>query len=804
MSTWNNFYAPNITIDTASGNIPSGSGNTNSILYANNPSPGEYVIYKNSNTPLNIIPQTQYELTFHYSDYDSEDTVLKITIYGDFDPVLGVAPGVEFNCSLPTLTYGTGTTLFTSTQTSGAGDAAPPGTSDISLANSMVIEYDPGLTGNQSGEWGIDSFELKEVGGGSTTYSTQWITNNTSHIVGSTVNHGPWAPNTGSWSFNGAGLQLGWPSTSDYLEQDLYIGSNVGTLPGDHDLVELRFDLFDMTLGIGGSHGQGRELTVSFYNSNGKGFKTLPHEISKPAGFNGQIVITKYMWSGSTSNPLLENRIRFELGGRSLLWDGTTPGNAPNGTVGNFKIDNVHLRTMSSNTSSWALLGNNNGGIIDSLPAVQGDIAGNSGAPQITLEQGYHRVSANIATVHTEGKLNVSIGSNASLIDNSAPNVTVDAFTHYIWDPGTYSTDIYVPNDGDYQFTIGNIWGANLGVFEIDSVSLKRIIPFGGTVIPWEIDTVGLGNGQVFYNEYRWSKRKLISFRDAVPGVFIKQPLPLNPDITLENAEFHFNPGDKYRTTFKMSQVELNGLYPKLTMMVYNEFDQGFEQVITLEEGNKNYEFINEIGESTISGRSYLTNNISFYIGEWNGAAWIGDNVAFANIDDISIEKIGGGKTISFSEDVKGWSSFKSFIPEFGISVVNQYYTMKYGKLYKHHIPGTDRNTFYNEFEESSVTPILNMQPDIIKNFNTLFYEGSQSKVDLWDNINSDGEYYNIHSNEGWYIEDIHTDKQSGSLNEFIEKEGKWFNYIKGRSNQIDTAAFNFQGLGIVSTITQN
>ena len=74
--------------------------------------------------------------------------------------------------------------------------------------------------------------------------------------------------------------------------------------------------------------------------------------------------------------------------------------------------------------------------------------------------------------------------------------------------------------------------------------------------------------------------------------MFIKQPLPLNPDITLENAEFHFNPGDKYRTTFKMSQVELNGLYPKLTMMVYNEFDQGFEQVITLEEGNKNYEFI--------------------------------------------------------------------------------------------------------------------------------------------------------------------------------------------------------------------
>ena len=48
---------------------------------------------------------------------------------------------------------------------------------------------------------------------------------------------------------------------------------------------------------------------------------------------------------------------------------------------------------------------------------------------------------------------------------------------------------------------------------------------------------------------------------------------------------------------------------------------------------------------------------------------------------------------------------------------------------------------------------------------------------------------------------DIHTNKQEGTLNEFIEKEGKWFNYIKGKPGEIDTAAFNFQGLGIVETI---
>ena len=326
------------------------------------------------------------------------------------------------------------------------------------------------------------------------------------------------------------------------------------------------------------------------------------------------------------------------------------------------------------------------------------------------------------------------------------------------------------------------------------------------------------------------------------------------------------------------------------------------------------------------------------------------------------------GKTISFSEKSKGWTSLKSFIPEVAISSVNQYYTMNFGQLWKHHqefeLDGTtvvDRNTFYGVFEDSSVTPVLNTQPEVVKNFNTLNYEGSQSRVDqfltyevtsdqpfpiganlafpldlfgnpapnvqlslllqapnsnvsftsttnnvsiidfhgesgqsdiaqitvpdlditktyrLSFNFNvtgqsgqshvyfggtsfapvtstsltggvfsedfiptnttelisilhphlfngftmdvnveltnvlfqeldfttdeNDGEYYNLQAKKGWHVEDIHTDKQEGTLNEFVEKEGKWFNYIKGKTLQVDTAAFNFQGLGIVETI---
>ena len=40
---------------------------------------------------------------------------------------------------------------------------------------------------------------------------------------------------------------------------------------------------------------------------------------------------------------------------------------------------------------------------------------------------------------------------------------------------------------------------------------------------------------------------------------------------------------------------------------------------------------------------------------------------------------------------------------------------------------------------------------------------------------------------------------QTGTVNEFIEKEGKWFNYITGQQQTLDTNAFNFQGIGVAT-----
>ena len=165
-------------------------------------------------------------------------------------------------------------------------------------------------------------------------------------------------------------------------------------------------------------------------------------------------------------------------------------------------------------------------------------------------------------------------------------------------------------------------------------------------------------------------------------------------------------------------------------------------------------------------------------------------------------------ETVTFSEDVRGWVSFKSFIPENALSMANNYYTFKNSMLYKHHDENVNRNTFYGVHEDSSITPVLNIQPNVVKNFNTLNYEGTQSRVDefttvIQDGVSyEDGNYYNLNSRLGWFVDSITTDLQTGTLNEFIEKENKLFNYIKGNQSVIDPASFNFQGIGVCTNVS--
>ena len=142
---------------------------------------------------------------------------------------------------------------------------------------------------------------------------------------------------------------------------------------------------------------------------------------------------------------------------------------------------------------------------------------------------------------------------------------------------------------------------------------------------------------------------------------------------------------------------------------------------------------------------------------------------------NISTHESNANSTVSFSESINGWVSKKSFIPEAGFSLENKYFTFKNGHIFEHHV-GT-RNTFYGSATTPFVEFLLNTSPANMKNFRTLNYEGDS----------------------GWTCSSIVTDQQDGVVSSFIEKENKYFNYIKGvteTQSTIDTKAYNVQGVG--------
>ena len=208
------------------------------------------------------------------------------------------------------------------------------------------------------------------------------------------------------------------------------------------------------------------------------------------------------------------------------------------------------------------------------------------------------------------------------------------------------------------------------------------------------------------------------------------------------------------------------------------------------------------------------------------------------------IDDNGPDYTVSFNEGGKGWVSFKSFIPESGTSVSGKYLTSKNGLIYQHYwkefedngffenenyIDGDcepfentpfeyrrciQRNNFYGIQYESKISVLFNDMPSVVKSFQTMNYEGSQSRIKKYTESNvaddfgnildslTDGEYYNLFKKNGWYLESFNTDLQTGNIPEFKSKENKWFNKLYGETtdfNNLDTKEFSVQGIGIIS-----
>lgn len=145
-------------------------------------------------------------------------------------------------------------------------------------------------------------------------------------------------------------------------------------------------------------------------------------------------------------------------------------------------------------------------------------------------------------------------------------------------------------------------------------------------------------------------------------------------------------------------------------------------------------------------------------------------------------------QTVGFDEQVNGWTSRYSFLPESGISMNAKYYTFKNGNMWRHNVAARGKNNFYGATYPSKVKFIFNNDPSIVKKFKTLAYEGDS----------------------GWIANYVNTNLQKGTVAEFIDKEGKYFNYIKGEKLYLDVPGFtdnwdskNFssQGIGNLAAI---
>ena len=176
--------------------------------------------------------------------------------------------------------------------------------------------------------------------------------------------------------------------------------------------------------------------------------------------------------------------------------------------------------------------------------------------------------------------------------------------------------------------------------------------------------------------------------------------------------------------------------------------------------------------------------------------------------------------TVSFNEASKGWSSFKSFVQDAGLSVSGTYFTSKNFKSWKHYSTISARNSFYGvSSAESSVTMLINDSPGSVKNFKTLNYEGSQgyqisiNNYSLGGQTYNDGDFSAVTSTadtdpkiDGWQVHSIKTDiNNSVHVPSFSKKEGKWHGSILGStmvpSTTQDPGDFSTQGLGVPTSV---
>lgn len=133
--------------------------------------------------------------------------------------------------------------------------------------------------------------------------------------------------------------------------------------------------------------------------------------------------------------------------------------------------------------------------------------------------------------------------------------------------------------------------------------------------------------------------------------------------------------------------------------------------------------------------------------------------------------------TLSYSEDVKGWPSFYSFLPDYMMGMNGFFYTWSGGNLYRHNTNPL-RNNYYGVQYNSTIQSVFNFEPQTIKLFKTMSYESD----DMWECTN------------------LFTDLSTGSMLQtwFVEKEGEWFTFLRENANTQNFRSRSTNGIGTI------
>lgn len=137
-------------------------------------------------------------------------------------------------------------------------------------------------------------------------------------------------------------------------------------------------------------------------------------------------------------------------------------------------------------------------------------------------------------------------------------------------------------------------------------------------------------------------------------------------------------------------------------------------------------------------------------------------------------------KTLAFSEQSSGFTSFFSFKPSQIVSLKGSFYTLKDGRLWLHYSNSVGRGSFYGIPNKSTITLVLNPEVSNSKSFLTINYEGTSN----WNLTSFYTEEDTAVPIEKYYLPQNNADLQNELfINSFKRKENKYFANILNITN---------------------